>query len=42
MCKFVNYQIVLMMITCEEKFSRVKAAVKVDFTAERYGLSVFD
>jgi hypothetical protein len=30
------------MITCDEKFSSVRAAVKVDLTAERYGLSVFD
>jgi hypothetical protein len=30
------------MITCDEKFSSVRAAVRVDLTAERYGLSVFD
>lgn len=28
--------------TCDEKFSRVRAAVRVDLTAARYGLSTLD
>lgn len=28
--------------TCEEKFSSVRAAVRVDLTAARYGLSTLD